>query len=247
MSRISIELVPRNREVLDAELKTVTAEFPNIDTVNIPDIIRLPIRSWQACQISQSFVKNTIPHIRSIDFDLTKPETILSIMETYKFNEVLVVTGDPPQDLSHKVYRTTSVAFISFLKSHFPNLKVYGALDPYRSGLKDEVDYIHKKRDAGADGFFTQPFFDIKFMDIYAEQLKGLSIYWGVSPVLGDNSRSYWENRNNAFFPSHFSPTLEWNRQFAKDALKYAREKGDNLYFMPIKTSLTSYLGGVLN
>lgn len=246
MSRISIELVPRNSEVLEKDLKTVVEEFSHIDTVNVPDIIRFSVRSWLACNTARQYVTHAIPHIRSIDFNLKEPEVISGIVEDNNLNEVLVVTGDPPSDLSRKVYRTSSTSLIAFLKRNYPKLKVYAAIDPYRSGLKDEMDYIQKKKDVGADGFFTQPFFDVKFMELYSEQLNGSDIYWGVSPVMGDGSRSYWENRNSAFFPPDFEPTLEWNRKFAKAALDFVKERNDNIYFMPIKTSLTSYLSGIL-
>lgn len=246
MSRISIELVPRNSEVLEKDLKTVVEEFPHIDTVNVPDIIRFSVRSWLACNTARQYVTHAIPHIRSIDFNLKEPEVISGIVEDNNLNEVLVVTGDPPSDLSRKVYRTSSTSLIAFLKRNYPKLKVYAAIDPYRSGLKDEMDYIQKKKDVGADGFFTQPFFDVKFMELYSEQLNGSDIYWGVSPVMGDGSRSYWENRNSAFFPPDFEPTLEWNRKFAKDALDFVKGRNDNIYFMPIKTSLNAYLSGIL-
>jgi methylenetetrahydrofolate reductase (NADPH) len=247
MSRISIELVPRDKEVLTSELEILKTQFPHIDTVNIPDIMRLKLRSWEACQVAHDYVPHAIPHIRSIDFSLdNNPEQMLNIINEGKFKEVLVVTGDPPADLSRKVYRTSSTSLIRFLKRNFPELKVYAALDPYRSGLKDEMDYVKKKVDSGADAFFTQPFFDIRFMELYAEQLQGSEVYWGVSPVLGERSKSYWENRNNAFFPKGFSPTLEWNRNFAKEALAFVQARKENIYFMPIKTDLIDYLDGVI-
>ena len=247
MSRISIELVPRNSEVLQNELSIVKEHFSHIDTVNIPDIMRLSIRSWEACQTASEYVENAIPHIRSIDFCLeSNPDQVLKIIQEGKLKEVLVVTGDPPMDLSRKVYRTSSTSLVRFLKRNFPELKVYAALDPYRSGLKDEMDYVKKKIDSGADALFTQPFFDVRFMDLYSEQINGIEIYWGVSPVLGERSKSYWENRNNAFFPKGFEPTLEWNRKFAKEALEFIKERDQNVYFMPIKTDLIEYLDGVI-
>ena len=247
MSRISIELVPRDAEVLNKELSIVKEHFSHIDTVNIPDIMRLKIRSWEACKVASDFVSHAIPHIRSIDFSLdTNPDEVNKIIEEGNLKEVLVVTGDPPMDLSRKVYRTSSTSLTRFIKRNFPAVKVYAALDPYRTGLKNEMDYVKKKIDSGADALFTQPFFDVRFMDIYSEQLNGTDIYWGISPVLGERSKSYWENRNNAFFPKGFEPTLEWNRQFAKEALAFVRERGDNVYFMPIKTDLIDYLDGVI-
>ena len=247
MSRISIELVPRNKEVLLKELQVVQKEFPNIKTVNIPDITRLPVRSWDACKEAKKYVESSIPHIRSIDFSMDKPQEILDVIASCQLSEVLIVSGDPPQDLSRKVYRTSPTQLTRFLKTELPELKVYGAIDPYRSGLKAELDYVQKKIDSGVDAFFTQPFFDIKFMEIYSEQLNGYDVYWGVSPVMGERSKSYWENSNNAFFPKDFQPTLDWNRGFAEKALQFARENGDNIYFMPIKTGISEYLSGILN
>ncbi|MCM8529901.1 MAG: methylenetetrahydrofolate reductase [Lentisphaeraceae bacterium] len=247
MSRISIELVPRTEEVLLAELATVKEHFPHIDTVNIPDIMRLKMRSWEACSIAKDYVSYAIPHIRSIDFCLDKnPEALVDVIENLGLSEVLIVTGDPPMDLSRKVYRTSSTRVVRFLKKNFPEIKVYSALDPYRSGLKDEIDYVKKKIDSGADAFFTQPFFDVRYMDIYSEQLENTEVYWGVSPVLGERSQSYWENRNNAFFPKGFEPTLEWNKNFAKQALEFVKSRNENIYFMPIKTDLVDYLSGVI-
>jgi methylenetetrahydrofolate reductase (NADPH) len=247
MSRISIELVPRNREVLVKELQEVKKEFPKIDTVNIPDIMRFSLRSWDACSLASEYVKHSIPHIRSIDFSMDDPQKILDVITKCNLSEVLIVSGDPPQDLSRKVYRTSPTKMTRFLKKELPELKVYAAIDPYRNGLKAELDYILKKIDSGTDAFFTQPFFDIRFMELYSEQLNGHDVYWGVSPVMGDKSRSYWENRNNAFFPKDFKPNLEWNRDFAARALDFANANNDNIYFMPIKTGVSEYLSGILN
>ena len=124
MSKISIELVPRNSEVLNNELSIVKEQFSHIDTVNIPDIMRLGIRSWEACETAAKYVTNAIPHVRSIDFCLdSNPEQILKIIEEGQLKEVLVVTGDPPMDLSRKVYRTSSTSLVRFLRETFLTLK----------------------------------------------------------------------------------------------------------------------------
>ena len=47
-------------------------------------------------------------------------------------------------------------------------------------------------------------------------------------------------------FSQGFEPTLEWNRNFAKEALAFVKERGQNVYFMPIKTDLIDYLDGVI-
>jgi methylenetetrahydrofolate reductase (NADPH) len=159
---------------------------------------------------------------------------------------VLVIAGDQPQDMSRRVYRTSSIDLIRALKAAMPSLKVYAGIDPYRTGIKAELDYVRRKIDAGADGFFTQPFFDLRLMEIYRDLLSGLDVFWGISPVMSERSKDYWDNLNNAIFPPHFEPTLEWNRQLAKQALAFARETGSNIYFMPIRINLVEYLDGIL-
>jgi len=83
-------------------------------------------------------------------------------------------------------------------------------------------------------------------MEIYQGFLQDCNVYWGVSPVLNENSQNYWENKNNAIFPPDFQPTLDWNRDFARKALQFARNTGGNLYFMPIRTNIVAYLDGIL-
>jgi methylenetetrahydrofolate reductase (NADPH) len=123
---------------------------------------------------------------------------------------------------------------------------VYAGFDPYRSGVRDELTYLQAKREAGADGFFSQPFFDLRLLDVWAELLAGDRVFWGVSPVLSPRTRSYWETKNRAFFPADFAPTLDWNRDFAARALSWARAAEANLYFMPIRVDLETWLGGIL-
>jgi methylenetetrahydrofolate reductase (NADPH) len=246
MTEISIELVPRSETSLRQELALVHSTFPAIKRINIPDILRFDLHSWDGCAIAGEYFPNTIPHLRAIDFNPDTPLKIINHITATSIEAVLVVSGDPPQDMSHKCYRTSCLEMIRRLKREIPQLKIYAGMDPYRSGIKEEIDYILAKRDAGAESFFTQPFFDLRLMEIYQGFLQDFSIYWGVSPVLTENSQNYWENKNNAVFPPDFTPTMEWNRAFAAKALTFAREHNDNLYFMPIRTNIATYLDGLL-
>lgn len=246
MTEVSIELVPRSEKSLRKELELVRECFPAVRRINIPDILRFDMRSWEGCAVAAEYFPKTIPHLRAIDFN---PDGRLEIIDSITRSEVeavLVITGDPPQDMSHKCYRTSCLEMIRRLKREIPQLKIYAGMDPYRNGIKEEIDYIMAKRDAGAEAFFTQPFFDLRLMDIYQGFLRDFTIYWGVSPVLTENSRNYWENKNNAVFPPDFSATMEWNRAFAARALEFARKNNDNLYFMPIRTDIAAYLQGII-
>jgi methylenetetrahydrofolate reductase (NADPH) len=246
LSKIAIELVPRNREALQHDLKQVKENFPQIEAINIPDLLKFELRSWDACIQAQASFSCTIPHLRAIDFNLEQPFPLTDKFKQAGFDSVLVIAGDQPQDMSRRVYRTTSIELIRTLKSELPDMKVYAGIDPYRTGIKAELDYVKRKLDAGADGFFTQPFFDLRLMEIYGDLLAGLDLFWGISPVMSTRSKDYWDNLNNAIFPPDFEPTLEWNRNLARQALEFVEKKGSNLYFMPIRVDLVEYLEGIL-
>jgi methylenetetrahydrofolate reductase (NADPH) len=246
VSRISIELVPRSPASLDAELREIRERFPDVDTVNVPDLLRFPLRSWEACAQARGCLPRAIPHLRAMDAAPDAPFALREKLAAAGIRDVLVVTGDPPQDLAHRVHPTTPVELIRRIKREAPELRVYAGFDPYRSGVRDELDYVRAKRDAGADGFFSQPLFDLRLLDVWAELLEGSEVWWGVTPVVGERTRSWWEAKNRAFFPRGFEPTLGWSRDFAARALAWARARDAALYFMPIRIDLARWLEGVL-
>ncbi|MCL2130216.1 MAG: methylenetetrahydrofolate reductase, partial [Treponema sp.] len=98
------------------------------------------------------------------------------------------------------------------------------------------------KEEAGADGFFSQPFFDLRLIEIYAEYLEGKNVFWGISPVISNASRNYWESRNRAIFPRSFKPDLRWNIDFGRRVLDFCRNTGFNLYMMPVRLDIGTYL-----
>ncbi len=244
--RISIELVARNAEALRRELDTLSEHFPFIDTVNIPDLTRFSFRSHHACRVSQERIRRAIPHLRAVSTNLKDLNPLLSFLDEAELHEVLVVSGDAPADMSQPSYPTSSVQLVRAIKAALPHVQVYAALDPYRHSLMRERDYAFEKLDAGASGLFTQPFFDVRLMQVYRELLPDVNIYWGATTVTSKRSLGYWQNRNHAVFPAHFEPTLAWSRAFAAQALTFAKETGTNLYFMPIKDDVRAFLEGIL-
>ncbi len=244
MTNISIEIVPHAADEIHHELDEILAAFPSIDTINIPDIVRLPTRSWQACDYSKEYIKTTIPHLRACDFDLDNTQVIDQILDTHQFPQILVVGGDFFEGREH--YETSSIKLIQYIKQKYPKTKVYAAIDPYRSSFGEEVKYTKEKIKRGADGFFTQPFFDLQLLDLWMKTLDGATVYWGLSPVLSEKSQTYWEKRNLVNFPAGFQPTLEWNSQFAADAIELIKKNHTDLYFMPIRIPVVDYLNSIL-
>ena len=246
MAHISIELVPRSKEALRAEIDFIEQELSSVGMVNVPDLLRFDLRSWDACELARQRVPRAVPHLRAMDFSLEDAAQIANLLADKGLNEVLVVRGDPPQNPHRPIHPTSSAALIRALKGANPQLKVYGGFDPYCRGMRDELDRAQEKLSAGADALFTQPIFDLRFMDICAELLNDAVIFWGVSPVLSVKSRNYWEVKNRAFFPNDFELSLAWNRTFAARCLEWAEQRKTNLYFMPIRVDLKDYLSGLL-
>jgi methylenetetrahydrofolate reductase (NADPH) len=240
--RVSVELVARDRATLEEQARFVKESCGWVSMLNVPDLLRYPIRSWDACALTAAFFPQSVPHLRSIDMSPSAPLPMREALARAGLSEVLVVTGDPPDDLRHVAYPVTSTALIRRLKRELPHLKVYAAVDPYRQSFRAEKEYVSRKLDAGADGFFTQPFFDMWLVELYAELLMPNAVFWGVSPVMTPGARAYWETRNDVPFPRGFAATLDWNIAFARELLAFARDTDSNAYVMPLRIELSRYL-----
>lgn len=246
MGRISVELVPRDKESFIKELRILKTHFPLVDTVNVPDILRYELGSLEAGKLAKKFFSKVIPHLRAVGIDKDKPLAFKDFLIQNEICEVLVIRGDTPEGERGRIYSSTTTEVIRKLKIEMPRVKVYAGIDQYRAEFKDEYEYIQRKIDAGADGFFTQPFFDLRLMEVYAGKLKGIEIFWGLSPVTTERAKHYWETKNNVTFPDDFEPTLEWSRRFASQAVQFIETNKGNIYFMPIKTDIRDYLTGII-
>ena len=73
-----------------------------------------------------------------------------------------------------------------------------------------------------------------------------VDVWWGATTVTTQASVGYWRRRNLVAFPRDFDLSLEWQRGFARRAIETAGELGQNVYLMPVRTSVLDYLDGVL-
>jgi len=240
--KISLELVPRSEQYICEQVAYVEQSIPQISEINFPDLLRFNIRAWEACSMISHSQLNRIAHLRAIDFDINKPFPLTDFLKENNITKVLVIEGDKPQDMKHLVYPTSTVEFIRKLKRELSDITIYAAFDPYRNNIRYELEYLQQKISAGASGFFSQPFFDLRLLEIYSEYLEKQVVYWGVSPVTGERSKLYWETRNRAIFPKSFTPTLDWNVRFGQEVMNYCAKNNFNLYLMPINIELTDYL-----
>ena len=172
MKRVSVELVPRDEESLRGELKLLQRHQDRIDVINIPDLLRFEIRSWQGAAMAEDYFPQVMPHIRAMDIDLSQELPMKEYLRMHDIREVLVIEGDPPQRMNHAVYPTESTDVIRKFREEMPEVTVYAGIDQYRSSMRDELYRIHRKVQAGAAGFFTQPFYDMRFLEIYADMMR---------------------------------------------------------------------------
>ncbi|MGB2599709.1 MAG: methylenetetrahydrofolate reductase [Candidatus Omnitrophota bacterium] len=246
MGRISLELVPRSKESFAAELALVRKLFPCIDTLNIPDILKFDVRIPEACEVAVSYFSNIIPHVRAVSINKEEPFSYRGFFRENNIRELLVVLGDNPEIVSKSENPCTSIELIQKIKQEAPELKVYAAIDQWRTSFEEEMEYVSQKKEAGADGFFTQPFFEIDLMRKYAEKLKDTQVFWGLAPVIRESSKHYWETKNSIVFPDNFECTMEWNQEFAKKTLQFADTDNFHIYFCPITVDFVSYLTGIV-
>ncbi|WP_347988183.1 methylenetetrahydrofolate reductase [Methylomonas sp. AM2-LC] len=242
--KISFEIVPRSFPAFAEQYQFVQTLGAAINVINVPDIQRFSLRSWELSTHIDTTQYQFIPHFRAIDFSLTGGE-IFRIIEEQELSQVLLVSGDPPEGLKRAFYNTDVVSLIRVLKQRYPLLRIYAGFDPHRQGLQDECEYIQRKIDVGISGLFSQPFYDTRLIDIYTEHLQGLDTYIGISPITNMASKNYWEIKNKVKFPANFQPDLNWSVNFANQVIESAKNSGFNIYFMPIKIDLELYFSRI--
>lgn len=236
--KISFELVPRDLDTINTQISFIKNELDFVQIVNVPDIIRLDIRSFNLSKELKDFCY--IPHLRAIDF---KPHSnaLNEILQNVK--NVLVIGGDKHE--GRKSYDTSSLDLISHIANNYPHITIYAGFDPYRSSPKQELDYMREKINAGASYLMSQPIFDTCLASFYLNAFEPQKLFLGLSPVLNEKSMNYWTNINNVVFERTFSLDLSANIQRAIDTIDLCYKNDTNLYFMPIKTDLHAYFSPI--
>jgi methylenetetrahydrofolate reductase (NADPH) len=258
---VSLEIVPRSPLSLKEDF-LLCRSYAEVNCVNIPDLTRFPVRSWEACGMLPGGIlpggilpggmlpegPALIPHLRARDFPPDAPFPLKDFFLDHGIRRALVVAGDPAAgNPAEEEKSSPTIPFIRMLKAELPGLEIFAAFDPYRTNIRYELDYLAAKGEAGAAGFMSQPFFDIRLLEIYAEYLEGKQVFWGVAPVLTAGNRNYWESRNRAIFPKAFRADLFWNISFARQVVDFCEKNAFHVYLAPIKLDLKTYLSGIFS
>ena len=240
--KFSFEIVPRTHQAFEEQYQFVSTLGESISMINVPDIQRFDIRSWDTGKKIDRSKHQFVPHFRASDFSLESGD-IFRIIEENELDHVLLVSGDPPEGIKREFHNTSVLDLIRVVKQRFPKITIHAGFDPHRHGLQEECHYVQRKVEAGASSFFSQPFYDIRLIEIYAEHLQGIETFIGLSPITTLSSMNYWEVKNKVKFPVNFKAEYDWNINFSNQAIAMAREVGFNIYFMPIRINLQDYFG----
>ncbi len=244
---IALELVPRSLDGILAESKKSLSTFPFITSVNIPEIRRLPIKSFEpSLELLENSVPTT-PHFRMIDRSEKELIEKISLLVRAGLKQVLLIGGDPPNEADFVPSGLTTLQGIKAVKREFPQLKVFAGLDPYRNPFREELDYAFRKLEAGADGFYSQPFFSVGMLELWVEQLPDTEIYFGIAPVYTERSRNYWERVNKVVFPPNFSFARDYNTRLARQLLVTISETRSRACLQPVSNGAIEYLQDIFN
>jgi methylenetetrahydrofolate reductase (NADPH) len=235
---ISFELVPRNIESINQQLAFIE-KLNFIDSINVPDLKKLSIRSWD---VSVDNKYTFIPHIRAVDFNL-KEAKLFELIESRNLKNILVISGE--SNYNENSFNTSSVDVITAIKDRYPHIIVSAGFDQYRGSLKSEEQHIKDKLSAGADYLMSQPFFDKNLLEIYLDIIPPEKIFIGISPVVTEKSKAYWENINSVVFPKNFDLSYDWNIDYANEILELSKYLNSNIYFMPIVIDLEKYFSEI--
>ena len=240
---IALELVPRTLDGVLAEARESLSSFPFVTSINIPEIRRLPIKSFEPSKRLLESGLVTTPHFRLIDRNEKDLLQKIAVLVEAGLSQVLLIGGDPPKESPDFVPSgLTTLQAVQAVKREFSQLKIYTGLDPYRSSFREELDYARAKRDAGSDGFFTQPFFSVGMLELWLEQLPDAEIWFGIAPVYTERSQNYWERVNKVVFPPNFSFDRDFNTRLARQLLVTISETQQRAYLMPVANGALAYL-----
>ena len=244
---IYLELVPTSMPELIKNCTWATNQLSDISGINIPDILRVKNRSYNAVVDVSNLGIDAIPHIRACDFSKEELLNLCLSLKSKGIKNILIISGDPPPNLLQPVYKHDLIEIFNMLCSSISDINFYGGHDPYRQSLKDEYNYSKEKIKAGAKGLFTQPIFDLNLARLLLNLDLECEWFIGISPVLTKPSYQYWTTRNNVVFNADFNLTMDYNITIGKELINYCQKKNQHNYIMPIKTDLHSYLGRLIN
>ena len=168
--------------------------------------------------IQNKYNLTSIAHVTCISSAKSEISNILNSLEENNVQNVLALRGDYPKDSAIALPIDgfkNSVELIEHFKRN-SNLCVGAACYPEKhpdaSNLNEDIDFLKRKMDAGADFLVTQMFFDNElFYDFYDKAVQkgvNLPIITGIMPILNKNQINTIVNLTGNSIPKKFERLL---------------------------------------
>lgn len=150
-------------------------------------------------KIQQDSKVTVVSHLTCVGSSKDEIKEILEKYDEAGIHNILALRGDPPADKSsfqpHPDGFKHAQELVAFIKSNFPHMCIgvagFPEGHPDTPNRINEMDYLKKKVDAGADYIVTQLFFDNRDFYDFCERctLKGIDIpvIAGIMPILTKN------------------------------------------------------------
>lgn len=207
---IAVELDPPSKpdltKLINSGKKLLSLDIDMITVADSPSgRMRLnPIMT--ALRIKRELGVRVMPHICCRDRNLIALKSDILTAYSEGIEDILFITGDPvpmeERDVVKKVFNCNSVTLMQQVKDFNKELlgekpfNIGGALNVNARNWGVEESKYHKKRDAGATTFLTQPVYDERAIE-RIESLKkeeGIKILAGILPLVNYRNARFLDN-----------------------------------------------------
>ena len=223
------EILAQDRFILSAEVfpPKRTGEFENIirtlrklKTQVDPDYISVTYgangkgaeTTADAASVAiDAFDFETIAHMTAVNMTYEKLEGLIEILRKKGVDGILTLRGDVRDDsVFYNFNHADQLA--AYIKKNYPEFFLMGACyvegHPESKNIREDLDVIQKKLDAGIEHFITQMFFDnnyfYDFMDKAEARGMKFSVEAGIMPIVNAKQIGRSINLSGATLPESF-------------------------------------------
>jgi methylenetetrahydrofolate reductase (NADPH) len=189
------------------------------------------------CESIQSqFQISTMCHFTCVGASSSEVKGTLQIIESKKIENVIALRGDPPKDqgifIKHPNGFANGTELIEFIKKEkFPFCIAGGCYPekhPDSPTLEDDIKFLKKKVDTGAEFLITQLFFSNKRFQVFLSKTKNagidVPIIPGIMPITSFSQIERFKGMANCEIPNALVTELEQLKDHPKEFLEKSIE-----------------------
>lgn len=255
---IAVELAPppnaKDEKIMEA---AHLLEQYGVDTVTFPDSPSGRTRAdsvLMAAKVAKETNLCVMPHVCCRDKNAIAIRSQLLGAHINNIRNMLIITGDPVPSMVRSsvkgVFNFDSVGFMKIVKEMNTDeflgdsFAYGGAINHNRRNIEVEIGRIHKKMEAGAEFFFTQPVFSKNDVEIL-KRIKaetGARILCGIMPLVSLKNATFIKNEMTGIHVTDdilakFRPDMTKEEgeavgvTIAKEVMEMTKDVVDGYYF----------------